>query len=137
MAATIKYFGRFPTTMVLQSSSNFDGTAQTGTPTLAPGIYTFPAQAGGGLYNFHEVPIEVKQIAYSGGGTCTVTKVVGPVGAPVQSVVMATLSSGTPADQVQIYLSPGEALLFSSSGGTNPVLSITAHEAAYASDGAC
>src|SRR5574343_287308 len=107
MAATISYFGRFPTTIVFRSSSNFDGLAQTGTPVITPGIYTFPAQAGGGLYAFHNIPIEVKQISYSGGGSCVVTKVTGPVGgSPIQQTVVATLTTGAPTELTNFYLTP-------------------------------
>lgn len=131
IAPTIKYFGRFPTVIVFQGSSSFDGTAQTGTPTIAPGIYTFPLQAGGGLYNFHESPIQVKQIAYSGGGTCLVKKVINGV----QTVLIATLTTAAPVDFVDFYLAPAETLVITSSGDTTPVITITAHEASYAADG--
>lgn len=135
MAATIKYFGRFPTTIVLCSSSQFNGSAQTSAPVLSPGVYTFPVQAGGGLYAFHDIPVEIKQVTYSGGGTCTITKAVGTVGSPIQQTVLATLNTTTPVDYTNFYLSPGEHLLFSTTGATNPVLAITAHEATYAADG--
>lgn len=134
MAATIKYFGRFPTTVVLQSSTNFDGTAQTGTPAITPGVYTFPEQVGGGLYNLHEGPIEVKQIAYSGGGACLVTKVMSTT-SPAQEVLLATLDNTTPTDLTNFFLAPGEYLKITSSGATTPKITLTASEAAYSHDG--
>ena len=137
MAATIYYFGRFPTTIVMQSNSQFNGTAQTGTPVISQGAYTFPVQAAGGLYDFHDVPVEVKQISYSGGGTCTVTKVVVDINGDVlQQAVVATLSSSTPIYNVNTYIDPNEYLTFSTSGATNPVVAITAQLAAYSADGA-
>jgi len=136
MAATIYYFGRFPTTIVMQSSTQFNGTAQTGTPVMSPGAYTFPVQAGGGLYAFHDLPIEVEQISFSGGSTCTVTKVVEDSnGSTLQSTTLATLNSSNPIYNTKTFLTPNEYLTFSSSGGANPVVAITAHLASYAADG--
>jgi hypothetical protein len=139
ISPTVKYFGRFPTVIVMQSSSQFDGSSPQGSPAvISPGVYTFPAQAGGGVYAFHETPVEVKQIAFAGGGTLTVTKVIGVFGgATVASSVIAVITGATPVDLTQFFLSPGEYLTMVSSGGSNPVVSITAHEAAYSSDGAC
>ena len=138
IAATIKYFGRFPTTIVLQSSSNFDGSAQTGAPVITPGLYVFPVQAAGGLFAYHEDPIEIKQIAYAGSGTLTVTKVVGNPGGPtIMTSVVETVSGATPIILSNFFLSPGEYLTFSTSGGGTKQVSVTSHMASYAADGAC
>ena len=134
MAATIKYFGRFPTLIVFQASSDMTGSAQTGTPTLSPGVYLFPVQAAGGLYNFHESPIEVEQISFTGGsGSLAISKVITSV---AQTVLVATLNSATPFYSNLLHLAPGEYLTFVTSGATTPVVGITAHEATYAADGA-
>jgi hypothetical protein len=134
IAPTIAYFGRQPTTIVLQSSDQFNGTAQTGTPTITPGVYTFAPQSGGGLYNFHCAPnpagpVTVKQIAYKGGGTLTVKTVVAGI-----EVVIGTITSEG-ALFTDISLSVNEALKFSTSGATNPVVAVTAHEATFCFEG--
>lgn len=141
IAPTVKYFGRLPSVIVMQSSSGFDGSTVQATsltnPTITPGVYTFAVQTGGGVYNFHDEQIEVRQIAYSGGGTCTVTRILGvPGSTPVSSTLITTLTTAAPAFLPTIFLAPGEYLAFVSSGGTNPVLSITANLAAFVSDGA-
>ena len=137
VAATVKYFGRFPTTIVLQSSGQFVGAAvPTGQAVITPGLYVFPADADSGVYDFHEDPVEIRQIAFSGGGTLTVTKVVGVFGgATVMSSVIATITGTTPVDLTNFFLSPGEYLTFSSSGSTTPKISVTANLAAYIADG--
>lgn len=138
IAPTIKYFGRFPTVILMQATGDFDGTTlQAVAPVITPGLYTFAAQAGGGVFNFHEDPIEVKQIAYSGGGTLTVTKVVGVPGTAVQSSVIASITgSGVTVSLSNIFVSPGEYLKFVSSGGTAAKVSVTSQLAAHSSDGA-
>lgn len=137
VAATIKYFGRFPSVIVMQASDEFDGTTpQSSLPVITPGMYVFPAQSGGGVYNFHEGPIEVKQIAYSGGGTLTVTKVVvDSSNATIMSSVVESITGTVPVAFNNLFLARNEHLAFSSSGGTTPKISITGHEAAYIADG--
>jgi hypothetical protein len=138
MADTV-YFGQFPTTILLQSSTTFNGEANTGTLTLTPGMYTFAPAAGGGLYSFHYNTIIVKQIEFgvSGGtlGTLTVTKVLSASndgGTPIMSVVVATLNTSTPTYTQDIYLTAGEYLEFTSSGGSGTQqIGITSHEASY------
>ena len=137
IAPTIKYFGRFSSVIVMQSSSSFDGTTLQGSdPVITPGTYVFPAQAGGGVFNLHEDPIEVKQIAYAGGGTLTVTKVVGTLASPVMSSVVEVITGATPVNFSNLFLSPGELLQFTSSGGSSPKISVTSQLAAHSSDGA-
>jgi hypothetical protein len=160
----IQYFGRFPTDIVMQSTNSFNGGAQTSLPTLSPGQYTFPAQAGGGLYWFHTEPVEVKQIAYSGAGTLTVKKVVtvpvasgvaqssppnlgiGPANSSqttqtitntvLTSTTVATLTAAAPVFTGCIYLSTNEYLTMSSTGDSgSPTVAVTAHQAEYAADG--
>lgn len=108
---TIVYFGLKPTTILMQTSSGFDGTAQTGTPTLSPGLYTFPIQAGGGLYGLHIEPITVHNITFKGSGTLTIKKTIG-----TQEAVIGTIGSGQGEYAEDISLSPGESLKFASSG---------------------
>lgn len=133
--ATVKYFGRFPTTIVMQSSSSFDGTAQTGAAVITPGLYIFPSQAGGGLYNFHDHPVEVKQISVSGGGSVVVTQfVLDSAGATVASSVVATLSGNTDTFFNNLILVPNVILKFTGGSGT-PKVTITASEAEFSHDG--
>ena len=48
IAPTIKYFGRFPTSIVLQSTSSFDGTTpQSNLPVITPGLYQKRRKAPG------------------------------------------------------------------------------------------
>lgn len=122
---TIKYFGNRPTTIVFQGSAAFDGTAQTGEPTLSPGLYVFPLQAGGGLYDFHEECIEVKQISYVGTGNLTVERVITQAGSPVMTSLIATIGASDPMNLHNFFLNPGEALKFTG-GGASPKVSITA-----------
>lgn len=137
MAPTVKYFGRFPSVIFMQAVDEFDGTTLQGSvPTITPGLYTFAPQSGGGVFNFHEDPIEVKQICYSGGGTLTVTKVVGTPSSPIASSVVATITGPAPVSFSNIYLSPGEYLKMVSSGGTTPTISVTSQMAEHSSDGA-
>lgn len=129
--ATIKFFGQDPTTIVMRSSTSFDGTAQTGTPDITPGKYVFPVQAGGGLYNFHEGPIEVLNVFYSGGGTLTIKKrIVGGAnpGPGDLDVDVDTISGSGDLAVLKMALSKGEYLVFTSSASTNPIVSITAKE---------
>lgn len=129
IAPTIKYFGQNPTTIVMKSSSNFDGTtAQAALPVITPGLYTFPAQAGGGLYNFHEYPVDVMEVAYKGGGTLTINKILSSGG----TVVVGTIAGTGVFFQESFSVMPGEVLQFVSSGGTTPELAITAMETIYA-----
>lgn len=110
IAPTIKYFGKFITSIVLQCTDAFNGAAQTGTPVITPGVYTFPAQAGGGLFNYHDESIVVEQISYTGGGNLTVIRA-GAYG----EVTIATVSSNGTLNN-HIHLTPGEWLKFTSVG---------------------
>lgn len=131
---TIVYFGAKPTSIIMQSSTNFNGTAQTGSPTLSAGFYTFPAQAGGGLYNLHEKTgtgeqIVVLSITYMGGGTLTVQRafsILNPGTPPMSPVGTISSSGDLTLSPGQLVLPPGEELVFTSSGGTSPVVIVTA-----------
>jgi hypothetical protein len=129
---TIIYFGASPTTIIFQSSTNFNGTAQTGTPTLSPGVYVFPVQAAGGLYNMHELlgngdPITVLNINYTGGGTLEVERVLDIVpGDPTSTVGTISGSGDLQFKPGELVLNKGIQLSLSSSGATNPVVAITA-----------
>jgi hypothetical protein len=117
--ATISYFGQLPTTIVMKTSDGFDGSAQTGVPVITPGLYTFPLQALGGLYNFHSVydgSIEVKNISYKGTGTLTIKKSVASV-----DITIATIASGEGEFFENTTLSPGETLKFICAGGAATV----------------
>lgn len=119
IAPTIAFFGQNPSTIELQSSTDFNGTAHTGVPVITPGKYTFPPQAGGGLFNFHDYPIDIKNITYRGGGTLTITKTIAGGDA-----VIATISTqGEYFENTTI--SPGDYLKFTTSGATNPSIAIT------------
>lgn len=122
IAATISYFGQFPTTIILRSSTDFDGTtAQSSDPVITPGLYTFPVQAGGGVYNFHTEGIEVQNITYAGGGTLSIYKVMAGISALIKTIT----AQGESFDNT--VLNAGESLKFVSSGATNPIVAITAN----------
>lgn len=104
---TIVYFGQYPTTISMQTSNAFNGGAQTGTPTLSPGHYEFPSQAGGGHYNFHTEPVDVKNITFKGTGTLSIRKVFRGVEAEI-----ATIGNGAGEFFENTTLSPGESLKF-------------------------
>lgn len=136
MAATISYFGRFPTVIFMQATDEFDGTTlQASAPVITPGLYTFAPQSGGGVFNFHTDPIEVKQIAFAGGGTLTVSKVVGAPGSPVMTSVVEIITGTAPVNFSNLYVSPGEYLKFVSSGSTSPQVTIVSQMAEHSSDG--
>lgn len=127
---TIIYFGASPTTIVMQSSSNFDGTEQTGTPALSPGLYTFPVQVGGGLYDMHEKvgngdPITILSISYAGGGTLTVKRKLEAANVSFQIGTVSTQGDLT-FNPGELTLNEGEQLVFTSATATNPVIAITA-----------
>lgn len=125
IAATVKYFGTSPTTIIFQGTSDFDGTTpQALPPVITPGTYTFPAQAAGGLYNFQEQPIQITDITYFGGGTLTIKKSFAG-----SQITLGTITSAGSFPMTQpIQLAPGEALNFVSSGGTTPKLAVTGQE---------
>ena len=158
----IQYFGRFPTEIIMKSTSSFDGTPQLNLPTLSPGQYTFPAQAGGGQYWFHTEPIEVSQILYGGAGTLTVKKVLTAPSTTItrqstqygisgvstvnqtlstttntilSQTTVATLTAAAPLFSGCIPLSPNEYLVMTSSGDSAPTLAVTANQAEYKADG--
>jgi len=131
-APTIVYFGQHPSTIIMQSSTNFNGSAQTGTPTLSPALYVFPAQAGGGLYNFHDLvgcqeSITILSISYKGGGSLQVNKVFNTVsGTPSLLVGTITSAGDLTFEEGDLTLAPGVDLTFVSSGGTTPIVAVTA-----------
>lgn len=138
---TINYFGRFPTTIVFRSSADFNGAQQSGTPEVGPGMFIFPSQAGGGLFNFHKQPIEVKAVSFSGGGALTITKKThNKAGDEIQAAIVGVIAADAATKYLEfsgLLLNPTDTLVFSSVGSTTPTVAITAHEAAYAADGAC
>ena len=108
---TISYFGQFPTTIVFQTSSGFNGTAQTATPQITPGVYTFPVQAGGGEYDLHDNTIRVEGVTFKGSGTLTIKKSVAGLEASI-----GTITGGEGSYALDILVTPSESLKFYSSG---------------------
>ena len=115
----ISYFGEYPTTMVMQTSSGFNGTAQTALPVITAAVYTFPAQAGGGLYAFHDNTVRVSAVTFKGTGTLTIKKTVG-----AQDATLGSVTNGEGAYTTSIIVSPGESLKFFSTGAG--VVTVTA-----------
>jgi hypothetical protein len=106
------YFGRYPTSIVLQTQDNFNGTQQTNlVATITAGVSTFASQSGGGLYNFHTDTIKVKNICYYGTGVLSVYKVIGG-----NQTLIAQLSSPNNIYSIETPLSPNESLSFVSTG---------------------
>jgi len=68
-APTYDYFGTNPVTIVLQTSSAFDGVALLPgvIGDIKPGLITFPVQAGGGLIDFHTRPLLIQNIMAKAG----------------------------------------------------------------------
>jgi hypothetical protein len=132
ISPSIVFFGKNPSTIILQSSTNFDGTAQGSDPAITPGLYTFPAQAGGGLYNFHDLvgtqeAISIQSISYLGGGTLTVKrKLQSAVGTPTVTIGTVTTQGDLVFEDNSLVLPFHEDLVFTSSGGTSPVIAVTA-----------
>ena len=118
---TYSLFSEQPASVILESSSNFDGTAQTGTPAKSAGGLKYPAQAGGGLFNF-SVQTRVVQIAYKGGGTLTIKQVTGTV-----EITIGTISSEG-AFTTPILFTKGQQLKLLSAGATSPIAIVTAQE---------
>jgi hypothetical protein len=121
VAATIKPFtARTPTVVVFETSTNFDGTAPTGTPTVSGGVVSYPIQAGGGLFKLHDKPILILEIAHLGGGSLTSVKKIS-----ANSELSVTVPH---ADLVGTTLMPGEWIVFTSSGSGTKQLVIKAQE---------
>ena len=108
---TIVYFGQDLSTVLMMTSNGFDGTSLTGLPSLSPGLYSFPVQAGGGLYSLHTEPVVVRSIAFKGSGSLSIRKVFGG-----QEAVVATIANGQGELLDSITLSPGESLKLYSTG---------------------
>lgn len=122
VAATLKPFTTHaPTMIVLSTSDNFDGTAQTGTPAVAGGIVTYPAQAGGGKFKFHDKPIIIMEAYFDGAGSVSILKKVNETS--TLSIELSSLN-----DVLSMTLLPGEWLEFSSTGGGAKNLLIKAQE---------
>ncbi len=108
---TISYFGQFPTTILFQTTSGFNGGAQTGAPVLTPGVYTFSAQPGGGHYNFHDHAVKIHGITFKGAGSLVVKKDLSG-----QEAKIAEITSGEGERLGETILAPGESLKFYSTG---------------------
>lgn len=127
IAPTVKYFGSAPTAIILQTSDNFDGDDQTGDAVITPGLYTFPEQAGGGKFNYHEEPVKVLAIAYKGSGNLTVSKVFGNISGSPESVVTTVSPNGSYNSPINLV--PGEYLKFTSVGAAGKIVEITSQMA--------
>ena len=129
--ATVKFFGQDPTTVVMRCSSDFDGgayTFPTDNPEITPGQYLLPIKASEcGLYDFHDKPVEVLEISYTGGGTLTITKVSDRDGTAIETPVDSTAGNKRLSDP--IHLHKGDALKFVTSGATDPRIVVTGKEA--------
>jgi len=134
---TIVFFGQMPTTIVMQSTSQFDGTTpQTisypTNPVMSPALYVFAPQAGGGLYNFHDLvgtqeSITILSISYKGGGSLAVSRYYSNVaGTPSIPVGTITTAGDLVFETGDLTLSPYEDLTFISTGATNPIVAVTA-----------
>jgi hypothetical protein len=115
---------RTPTSILYQSSTQFDGTLQLNPPVVEPGTLVHPVQAGGGLL-IPGVPIVILEVIYSGGGTLTITRTTGTAGSIATTIATLAALANTP-------LGPDDTLQFVSSGATNPKLLIIAQAAPIA-----
>jgi hypothetical protein len=126
--STIVYFGSQPTSIVIQATSDMTGAAPNPAvpPTILEGVYLFAPVAGSacGQYNFHDVPIIIKGISFFGGGTLTVKKYL--TQGDVQIGQFAAITTDLIED---VCLGAGEYLTFTTSGSTNPKVSVTAKTA--------
>lgn len=122
---TIYYFGGSPTTVILQSSDNFNSTAQLSPAVITPGVAIFPLQVGGGLFDMHKRPVKITRIDNTGSGTVTINMTY-PGGVVTQVVVLDTSirSLTTP-----FVLPVGAALQLTSTGTGTKTISITGEEA--------
>lgn len=114
---TYYLFGGAPTTVIMQTSDNFNGAAYASSvvPTITPGLSTFPAQSGGGLMNFHKKPVKITNIYFAdGGGTLAIT-----LEYPTVSVPIATLNNSNPSYTTPIVIPVGSSLKFVSSGASS------------------
>lgn len=121
----IDIFGGSPVTVVMQTTSDFNGGTQSGTPTLSPGLAVYPAQTGGGLLR-HSRPLKITSISMSDGHNATITM--------IHAGVSAELPVGSITNTVRVLCGPyvlpaGSQLKIVSSGGSAPkTISITAVE---------
>lgn len=124
--ATFYYFGGSPTTVIFQTTDNFNGTAfaPSVVAAITPGLSVFPAQAGGGLLNFHLRPVKIQRLDNVGAGTLTVT-----LEHPTTSVPIATLTPAAPTYEQDFILPVGSALKVVSTGTGAKSISITGLEA--------
>jgi hypothetical protein len=124
MTPTQLLFGRDPTTVLLQTSDNFDGSTPVvaNSAVITEGVATFPPISGGGLYNFQKDPIVVQSIDFYGSGTLSIYKKSGSL-----SVLLGTLGGSNPNTYSQpILLMPSQSLSFISTGSGSKTAAITA-----------
>lgn len=123
---TYCYFGGSPTTVIFQTTDNFNGSTfgPSVVATITPGLSVFPAQFGGGLMDFNIRPVKVKRIDSTGAGTITIT-----LEHPSISVPIATLNSSGNSYENEFIVPVGSSLKFMSTGGGAKTVSITGIEA--------
>jgi hypothetical protein len=122
------FFGAGPVSVVLSTSTTFNGTAQTGTPQLSPGLVSFPSQAAGGLFNFHKKSLIIKGITFSGTGGADI-KITHPLLGATE-VVVAQMTSNQSVFNLNIHLPAGASIKIITTSGSGPqVVMITAVEA--------
>lgn len=115
--ATISLFSEFPSSVIIESLSDFNGSALSGTPTKGGG-FTYSNQAGGGLLEFL-LPTKILQISYRGGGTLTIVQVVGS-----HEITLGTISNAG-IFTVPVVFAKGQKLKLTSAGATLPAVVIT------------
>lgn len=127
IAPTNSFFtSAVPSTVFLESSTNFDGSAQSGAVTVGGGVSRYAAQAAGGLLPTFDHTVEVSQILYLGGGTLTVLLVDTVSGAEIP---LGTITTSGMLDK-KVVAHPKMRLKFTSSGATNPKVFVTGRNVA-------
>lgn len=120
------FFGTSPVTLILRTTDNFNGTAQTANFTIASGVVKYDSQAGGGIMNMHHRPIKVIGASLEGGGDCDL-KILYSLSTTEQSV--AKLTTATPQSDKSFILPVGAELKIYSTGTAGvKQLALTAYE---------
>lgn len=118
---TYSLFSELPASVIIETSSNFDGTIQTGKPARSAGGFKYPVQPGGGLFAF-SVATRLLQIAYKGGGTLTIKQVTGDA-----EITIGTIS-GEGLYTTATLFTKGQFLKLENSGASPAMAVITAQE---------
>ena len=122
------FFGAGPVSVMLSTSTTFNGTAQTGTPQISHGMVVYPSQAAGGLFNFHKKGLIIKSIVFSGTGKIDL-KITHPLMGATE-VTVAQLDTNQRAANLNIHLPLHASLKVVTTNGNGPhAVVITAVEA--------